>query len=1090
MPLAFSAPGMSPPTMQQNVPLLASGLLLLIFCWNSSLTVAQEISPPTLDPTKALTEYVHVFWDTEDGLPQSSINAIEQTEDGYIWLGTQEGLVRFDGMRFTEFNTRNVAAFESNDIRVLKRSRHGGLWIGTRNTGLYRYTNGLFSRVSPENSLNNASITAIIESDQGHLWIGTAESGLKQLVNGKLIAIDIPTHTVSALVETAPGTLWIGSRDAGLIRYDKGKVAVFSNNIGLMDNDVTSLASSKDGGLWVGTREGGLVHLHNDTLYVATVEHGLPSNRILTLFEDPTGSLWIGTDQAGVSRLRLDVESPGTDIDTRFRSNTLNPIHSAWEEPLQFSSFASSDGLTYDVVKSFLFDREGNLLIGTDGGGLNMLREGKFTMYTETMGLPDNFVYAIHEDLYGTMWFSTEKGVGRLSKGTLSAYSTADGLASNVAISIASTPDSSVWIGTYEGGLSRFHKGSFTTYTHKDGLPENSIYGLYSDSKGHLWVGTGKGVARMREDRFTTFTTDEGLSSDMVTVILESQDESIWIGTYSAGLNKLHNDQFIPFASANELAETGVLALHEDNDGVLWIGTYEEGLIRLRDGILTTYTSADGLFNDTILHILEDERGYLWMSSNQGLFRIHKKQLDEFAAGVIDAVTSEVFGKGDGLKTNEFNGGVQTAGWKSQDGKIWFPSKQGVAAIDPERIRKNVTPPLIEVEDVLIDGKALSIEESIELPPNMDRIAIRYAGITLVSPEKVRYQYQLIGEDNTWVDAGNGRTAYYTNLDPGDYEFKVRAQNSDGIWSQNAASFSFYREPYMHQTLWFRLTCICFFAMMILGWVRWRMAELRSQKQVLEQMVNERTLNLQERTSELLKALDENNEILSITSHDLKNPLSGIVGLSELLLKDLSKMQPNPALEEGLENVQLMRDEAERMLRIVIELLDKHQAAEEAYLHSNAFDLVHLVSDIIQRHQRSAENKNIEIIFDMDDSLFVEFNEDVMLRIVDNLISNAIKFSPTGKRVWMSLAIQEVDITFTVRDEGPGLTEEDIKKVFGKSQRLSAQPTAGEQSNGLGLFIVKQLADEYGITVGVHSVRGEGASFWVKLPVSVALLAS
>lgn len=1059
---------------------------LLLLCHLSSTLVAhaQETTSPFLDPAKAITEYVHTAWGEEDGLPQGSINAIEQTDDGYVWLGTQEGLVRFDGIRFKVFNTRTVDVFRGHDIRVLKRDQQGALWIGTLNAGIYRYANGDFTRATTEESLNDAGITDIIESQQGEIWIGTANSGLKQLRDDMLISVPLPTQSVSALLETEAGTLWIGSRDAGLFRYQNGKMTTFTQSHGLPDADITSLAASKNGGIWIGTRSGGLAHFHSDTFYVATTEHGLPTNRIFTLFEDAAGSLWIGTDQAGLTRLRLeipDLQSMEADIGIQTAGSTYNPTQSAWEDALRLTSFSSANGLTYDVVKTLFLDREGNLLIGTDGGGLNLLREGIFTMYTENAGLPDDFVYAVHEDLFGTMWFSTEKGVGRLAKGNISSYNTADGLPDDFIVSLASMPDSSVWMGSYGNGLSRFYKGNFTTYTQEHGLPENRIYGLFSDSKGDLWIGTGGGAAKMHEDGFTPFTANEGLSSDLVTVMLESRDGSVWIGTYNAGLNKVHEDKLVSFAASQRLEKTGILALHEDDAGTLWIGTYGDGLIRLKNDDVTFFTTEDGLYNDTILQILEDDMGFLWMSSNQGLFRVDKHQLNSFASQKTDAISSIVYGKGDGIKSSEFNGGVQPAGWKSQDGRLWFPSKHGVAMLDPKKIRKNETPPMVKVESIEADGESIPLEGQVRLAAGTYRTEIHYAGLSLVSPKKMRYQYQLIGTDRDWVEAGNRRFAYYSNLKPGKHAFRVRAQNSDGVWSQRAATFSFYHKPFFHQTFWFYLILAGLVAVGIVGTIRWRTAQLRAQKQFLEHEVNERTQILEERTADLMTALEQNKEILSITSHDLKNPLSGFIGLSEVVLEDLAEVQTNTSIKDGLESIQLMKNEAERMLRIVQALLDKHRSQDKSQL-PNIFNLVQLVKDVIHRHQRHAEAKNIWLIFDHKDALHVQFYEDAMLRIADNLISNAIKFSPPGNNVWITLSPQHDQVTFMVRDEGPGLTEDDFGKVFGKMQRLSAQPTAGEESTGWGLFIVKQLAEEYGASVGVNSTHGEGATFWVKVP--------
>ncbi len=1075
-----------PPVMKRPCSNSYSEWLFLPLVFFSQSVFAQDFpSAPFLDPNKAITEYVHASWDQDEGLPQGSINAIEQTADGYVWLGTQEGLVRFDGIEFKVFNKHNVDAFQSNDIRVLERDQRGALWIGTLHAGIYRYRDGLFDNPIPRDSLLDSGITAILEGRQGQLWIGTVDQGLKVFYDGALIGIDLPFRSISSLHETKAGVLWIGTRGGGLLRYENGDVRVYTHADGLPDNDVTSLVAGQDGGIWVGTKSG-LAHLHSDTFYVATTRHGLPANRINTLFEDDAGSLWIGTDKGGLARLRLDVPDwLEIGIATEGASN-YNFMHARWDEVLSISSFASPNGLTYDMVKSLFMDREGNLLIGTDGGGLNLLRDGKFTMYTEKVGLPDDFVYAIHEDPFGAMWFSTEKGVGRLAEGAITTFSAADGLADDHVISIASTPDGSVWMGTYGKGLSRYRNGHFTRFTHNNGLPADIIYSLYGDSRGRLWIGTGGGAARMQRNELTVFTMEQGLSSNQVTVMLESHDNSVWIGTYDAGLNKVQGDLVVPFAAADELADLGILSLYEDAEGALWIGTYGEGLIRVKDEEVTILTTKQGLFNDTVLNILEDDHGNFWMTSNLGLFRVAKRQLDAFVSGEIDEIVSFNFGKGDGLRSNEFNGGFQPAGWKGRDGRLWFPSKVGVASIDPKRIRKNETPPMIEVESILADGEAIPLESGplrsgISLKPGIDRVEINYAGLSLVSPERMHYQYQLIGTDKNWVEAGNRRTAYYNNLDPGAHLFRVRVMNSDGVWSQKEATLAVYHIPFFYQTNWFYVVCVCLAVFGMMGMFRLRTSQLQDQKLKLEREVNERT-------ADLLTALEEKKEILSITSHDLKNPLSGFIGLSELVLEDFSEMQPNPTLAEGMESIQLMRNEAERMLRIVKKLLDMRRGKEGSSMHLNAADLEQIVSDVMCRHHAVAARKGIDFKFKNNGVLPVAFNEDALLRIADNLISNAVKFSPPGKTIWITLTMDEEWVRFMVQDEGPGLTDEDRAKVFGKLQQLSARPTAGEESNGLGLFIVKRLADEQGGLVGVTSIPGYGAAFWIKMPVSHTLI--
>lgn len=1046
-----------------------------------------------LSPDKAITQYVHSSWDAEDGLPQGSINAIAQTPDGYIWFGTQEGLVRFDGIKYEIFDTRNVEAFQSNDIRVLELDSNGALWIGTRNAGLAKYRGGRFDVLANQDSLKDRRITAILESKKGFFWVGTAEGGLKKLMQGAISDVPaVDARHITALYEAEDGVLWIGTRSAGLIRFTGDDAQVIDTTAGLPENDVTALAGSHHGGLWVGTRESGLVHYHGGLLYTVDTESGLTSNRILSLYEDPIGSLWIGTDQNGIARLRLDARAMQKNLkgERATKQELIAAMHDTFYRGMSIDRFSTEEGLSYDIIKVFFQDLEGNLWIGTDGGGVNMLREGKFTTYTTAEGLADDFIYAVHEDLYGAMWFSTEKGVSRLYDDTLMSYNEADGLGTDFVVSLESTPDSSVWMGTYGAGLNRYRNGRFTSYTQADGLPGDAVFGLFKASSGNLWIATSGGAAYFDGSTFEPYTEAEGLSSNYVTVIMESQDQSTWIGTYNAGINRLKNGQIQTISEADGLSNEAVLSLYEDRDGVMWVGTYGGGLNRIEGDQITVYTTKEGLFNDNVVQILEDDRENLWFSCNQGLFRVSKQELNAYAAGTQDKITSIVYDQADGLKSKEFNGGVQPAGWKSRDGRLWFPSSKGVAMIDPNNMLLNPFPPRLVLERVIIDDHDAPLEGNIEFPPGENKIEFHYAGMSFISPEKVRYKYKLEGEDEGWVDAGDRRAAYYTNLEPGYYTFRVIAINNDNVESREAVSYSFYMKPFFYQTGWFYVISVVVFVLLVVVIYRWRMAQIRAHEKMLSRLVEDRTRNLEERTADLLKALEQNKEILGITSHDLKNPLGGIIGLADILIEDFSTLDGNdPMVEDGLENVRLLKTEAERMLRIVMDLLDRHRAEEQGHGALENVNLVDLVADSIRRNHAAADNKEITLHFDRQSVLLVEIEEDAILRVADNLISNAIKYSPLGSNVWISLEQEENYVSLRVKDEGPGLTEEDKSRVFGKMQRLSAQPTAGEHSTGLGLYIVKQLVEEANGAVGVESEYGDGACFWVKLPLLNAFVA-
>ena len=750
----------------------------------------------------------------------------------------------------------------------------------------------------------------------------------------------------------------------------------------------------------------------------------------------------------------------------------------------RISSIDSERDFSGDVIKAIYSDNEGNLWVGTDGEGLSLLRDGKFLSYTMHDGVIDDFVFSIHEDPSRSVWMATRKGVSKLKDGQLTSYTSEDGLAMDFVTSVESRADSSVWFGTYGGGLSQYKNGKFSTFTVENGLPDNGVFALFLDSDDKLWVGTGGGIVIYDGGFNRTITQEDGLSSDLITVIGESGNGSMWVGTYNAGLNLIKGDVIIPFTEEDGLSSNSILSLYTDDEGVMWVGTYGGGLNRIEDGEVTAYSVKNGLYNDKVVQIFEDGKGNLWMSCNKGIFRVSKDELNKFATGEIDRVTSVVYDKADGLKSAEFNGGVQPAGWKDQEGRLWFPSNKGVAVIDPDNIPIYNSEPPIWIEKIVVDREEVEFEDEIVLGPGHHNLEIHYVGLSFVAPNKTTYKYRLEGVDPDWMTAGNRRTAYYTNLDPGSYSFSVVAQNADGVESRVAASVPIYLKPYFYQTAWFYIVSIIFLGGAGYWGYKQRLDQIRKNERELERLVEDRTRILEKRTANLLETLEHNKEIMGITSHDLKNPLGGIIGLADMLLEDLGDYSAEPELADSIENVELVKNEAERMLRIIKDLLDKHREGGEAILKKERLDLLELTRGVLKWTEQKASQKNIKVILSDSGEQYVYGDPDALLRVIDNLVSNAVKYSPPGRRVWITLSEVYGEALLQVLDEGPGLTEEDLKKVFGKMQRLSAKPTAGEHSTGLGLYIVKQLVEEHGGEVGVSSVYGKGATFWFKLPLS------
>jgi len=824
----------------------------------------------SLDPDKAITQYILDVWGIEKGLPQSTVYTITRSRVGYIWLGTEEGLVRFDGVNFKVYDKRNVPQILNNYIKALCEDREGNLWIATRGGGLVclKAKDGKFSSFTTQQGLSNDMLGAVYEDREGALWIGT-DAGLNRLENDVFTTFTtrqgLTDDRVRAIGEDREGNLWIGT-DGGLNRMNRENGSLsftrYTTREGLSDNSVSSLFKDRQGNLWIGTGSGGVNRLdsHNGSLSFTkyTTHEGLSNDRVNTIFDDQDGNLWIGTYGGGLNRF---IPKKGT-----------------------FTACTTKQGLTNNIVWTLWEDPEGSLWIGTYGGGLNRLKNLKFTTYTPQEGLSHDMDRVICEDRRGYVWIGTEGGgVSRLDRaaGTFAVYSTKNGLANDLVRAIYEDRDGIMWIGTDGGGLNRLDpkRGIFTIYSVKNGLTNDHIKALYGDRAGNLWVGTESGLNRLnprdlKNGKFTgltAYTTMDGLSNDMIRYIYEDRQGFIWIGTEGGGLNRLDPGKgtVVSYSIKDGLSNDMIRDIYEDRDGYLWIGT-KNGLNRLKDGKITSISTKQGLYDDVVFRILEDNRENFWMSCNKGIFYAPRKTLNDVCDGKKKKVRCMAYDEKDGMRSRECCGSSQPAGWKTRDGKLWIPTIKGVVVVDPDNIRVNRLPPPVVIEEIVVDGKKieppfdLSEQQGrLALAPGADRLEIHYTGLSLLSPRKVRFKYKLEGFDKNWHEAGTRRIAYYTRISPGNYTFQVRACNNDGVWNNIPAAISFYQAPYFYQTTWFYILSALASVFLAFTIYRLRVRQLTRHKKELEQLVTERTRQLEASNKEL--------EQLSIVARETDN---------------------------------------------------------------------------------------------------------------------------------------------------------------------------------------------------------------------------
>jgi diguanylate cyclase (GGDEF)-like protein len=802
-------------------------------------------APPAsaLDPGRAVTQYRHDHWHIEEGLPQSSVEAIFQTRDGYLWLGTQEGLARFDGVRFAVFDRSNTPALRHNRVVALYQDGVGALWIGTEGGGLTRYESGQFTTRRVADGLPNDRVRAITEDTSGQLWIGT-DGGLvvvpRQGSRGFERMTDLPGQAVLALHPRRAGGVWVGT-ESGLAWCSRAAGA--ATRVAASIPPILSLWEDEDGSVWAGTLRG-LFHVEGSTARVFGASAGLPEAPIHAVLGDRDGNLWVGVEGRGLCRIRNG----------------------------RVAFLTTREGLSNDSVLRLFEDREGSLWIGMQDGGLDRLADGKFVTWTTREGLPGDIVWPIFGDRDGNVWVGTSaNGLGRFRDGRFTRVTARDGLTSDSIQAIAQDRGGALWLGTRGGGLDRLQGGRVKAFTTREGLPVDSVSALWPDADGALWVGMRNGgLVMVRRGVVVPAPGAETLRNTSIYDILRGRNGDLWIATNGSGLVRLRGDRLERFTIENGLSSDIIDSLHEDDDGTLWVGTYGGGLVRRRGDRFTAYTTAQGLFDDAVFRVLDDGLGNLWMSCNKGVFRVSRGEIEDLDRGAIGRLHPVAYGRADGMESRECNGANQPAGWRGPDGRLWFPTIHGAATIDPARIPKNGVPPPVVVEEVLADGSPLPPGKALEIGPGKDSLEIRYTATSLLVPERVRFRYKLEGFDRDWIDAGGRRTAYYTQVPPGTYRFTVKAANDDGVWNQAGASVSFRVQPPFYRTPGFLAVGFLMALGLAAAAYRLQVRRVHAREQTLMHLVEQRTRELEDLNRALarLSSLDGLTGLLNRRAFD------------------------------------------------------------------------------------------------------------------------------------------------------------------------------------------------------------------------------
>ena len=774
------------------------------------LALAAASSAHALDPARSVALYERQRWGVEDGFPGGGVHAITQGQDGYLWLGTERGLVRFDGTEFRLVTGPDAALAGGSDVLGVVVDGAGSLWMRPDRPALLRYDGSRFESVPFATDPREVAVTAMTVGRSGELIVYAQVSGLlaRRAARFERMALEtVPRSIVLSMAETPDGTLFLGTRDAGLFRVREGRVEPLV--AGLPDRKVNCLVAVSERELWIGT-DRGVVRWNGAELTTDKVPRALRGVQALALLRDRDANVWVGT---------------GTGL---LRANALGaaPLPDRPPHPPR-------------AVTALFEDREGDLWLG-GGAGIERLHDTPFTTYSRAHGLPSDGGGAIHVDGADRAWVAPpEGGLYRLEGARMERVAVA-GIEADRVYSIAAAPDG-LWLGRQRGGLTRLRFDGAAlrarSYTEADGLAQASVYAVHQARDGSVWAGTlNGGLSRLREGRITTFTTANGLASNSVSALVDTQDGTLWVGT-PAGLAAWSEGAWTTRRVADGLPSDTVTALAEDSQGVLWIGT-SDGLAFLRSGRVESPNAAPAPLREAVVGLAESEGGWLWIATSRRVMRVRREPLLDATLGDGDVVT---YGRADGLLGLEGVRGHRSV-VADLHGRIWFSTNRGLSVVHPRRATAMKAPALVHVRSLLADERSIELGASVRVPPRPQRVRVAYTGVSLQAPERVRFRYRLDGFDADWSEPVSTREAMYANLGPGPYRFRVAASGADGLWNGPEAVVEFTIAPAVWQTTGFRLAAVLAVALCSWLFYAWRLGQAtRRLNMAFEARLAERT---------------------------------------------------------------------------------------------------------------------------------------------------------------------------------------------------------------------------------------------------------
>jgi len=1029
---------------------------------------------------------------TIQGLRSNQIRSLMQDKAGNLWFSSEDGITRYDGKFLSHFIVSNKLN-QNNIVLSIMEDRAGVLWLGTYGFGVYRFDGKSFTQYTKNEGLSNDIVNCIIQDKEGNFWMATSGGGVSKF-DGKVFTHyttkeGLTHNQIRSIFQDRAGDIWMGSFGNGLSRFDGKEFINYTKKEGFPATNLAAIHQDKEGNMWFGSYNEGLIKYDGKNFYQYKTEQGLCNNTILCIIQDQDNCLWLGSSGGGLSMF----------------------------DGKQFENYTEEDGLPNSYIRCSLIGKHGNMWFGTREGGLVSFKKSLFTHFTSKEGLAGSRVYGIMQDRKNDLWFTSfGGGITRFDGDEFAAYSLKETHLNSFVYAILERKNGDIWFGGDGGGITRFDGTNFTQYTQTEGLCHNSVRCMMEDRDNNIWVGSyGGGVSKFDGNSFVNYTEKEGLSSNKILSIYQDKNGIIWFATDSGGLTSYDGKRFTRFSVSEGLNCSTFTSILEDKLGNLWFGSSGGGLLRFDGNYISMFTRSEGLSNNIVTSLRQDRAGNLWIGTKQGLNMLGFDNL-QMSPVVTNSTLFKNFSYDDGFLGIGCN---LNALLEDSNGVIWVGASDRLTSIHPKGESPDTIAPNVKLTNLLLFNENIPwtkidqqrdtsfvLGNSVEihdlrfsqvspwyfLPDNLSLkydnnfLTFSYIGISQTQASKIRYIYQLEGLDRHWSSPTFRTEVTYGNLDPGKYSFKIKAMNSDGVWSSECRYSFIIRHPWW-ETWWFYTLVFIVSALLIIGFLKLREYQHVLQKRMLNKVIEEQThelkvknWELESKNDELLLANSEKDKFFSIIAHDVRGPLGTFHLFTELMTENLETYE--------LKDIKLMASNMQESASSLFKLLENllvWARMQRGLIQFNPeqLNLIEILNDSLEPILQTAKNKSIAIMVDISENLDVFADKNMTESLFRNLISNAIKFTARGGKVSVK-AVKRDDnfLQVSIADTGIGMDEDMLRDLFKIDIHNKRKGTEGESSAGLGLLLCSDFVKKLNGRIWAESEVGKGSIFYFTLP--------